>query len=216
MSRHIDKILDQAAIPDTVTDDELDDLKQEIVRDVTATLMFGVKPAPLGYHPTGVEHAEASLQALSCELLRSGQAAEHLSGIVDDPIDIDGALHFGCLLNLAKKPEGALWWWQYAAGAGNATAAYCLHLLHLRRGELRDADHWMSQAIDLDFHMPPRRTARPQPPRAKARNRREAVDQLIEVGEAVDQLIEVEEVWGGEFHRPAQRLADQIEELAAR
>ncbi|MCE0446847.1 hypothetical protein LT493_26370 [Streptomyces tricolor] len=98
-----------------------------------------------------MDGAEESLKALSTRLLRSGRAAKHLAGIADDPVDIDGALHFACLLNLARKPEGALWWWQYAAGAGNATAAYCLHLFHLRRGELRDADHWMRQALDLDF-----------------------------------------------------------------
>ncbi|GAB2892195.1 hypothetical protein GCM10027074_70420 [Streptomyces deserti] len=44
-----------------------------------------------------------------------------------------------------------------AAGAGNATAAYCLHLFHLRRGELRDADHWAHQALTLDtnIHLTP-------------------------------------------------------------
>lgn len=28
---------------------------------------------------------------------------------------------------------------------------YCLHLMHLRRGELRDADHWAHLAADLEF-----------------------------------------------------------------
>ncbi|MFE9454523.1 hypothetical protein [Streptomyces sp. NPDC006739] len=202
MSRSIDRILDQAAIPDTVTDDELDGLKQEIVRDVTATLMFGAQPAPQGHHPTRLEFADRHLKTLSCDLLRSSQAAEHIAGIADDPVDIDGALHFGCLLNLARKPEGALWWWQYAAGAGNATAAYCLHLLHLGRGELRDADHWMRQALDLDISLA-RRPTRPEHPwPTHTRVLREAVDRL-----------KVEEACG-EFHHPDQRLADQIEELA--
>ncbi|MEU6670053.1 hypothetical protein [Streptomyces sp. NPDC046727] len=58
MPRHIDRILDQAAIPDTATDDELEDLKQEIVRNVTATLMFGARPAPQGHDPTRLEYAE--------------------------------------------------------------------------------------------------------------------------------------------------------------
>ncbi|MGW2952829.1 hypothetical protein [Streptomyces eurythermus] len=207
MPRHIDRILDQAAIPDTVTDDELDDLKQEIVRDVTAALMFGAQPAPRGHHPTRMDGAEESLKALSSRLLRSSRAAQHLAGIADDPVDIDGALHFACLLNLARKPEGALWWWQYAAGAGNATAAYCLHLFHLRRGELRDADHWMRQALDLDYDpdfdsMLPR-TRPGQPPAPQPHVLREAVERL-KVDEAC-----------GEFHHPDQQLADRIEELAA-
>lgn len=202
MPRSIDRILDQAALPDTVTDDELDELKQNIVRDVTATLMFGAQPAPQGHHPTRLEFADRCLKELSIDLLRSSQAAEHLAGIADDPVDIDGALHFGCLLNLAMKAEAALWWWQYAAGAGNATAAYCLHLFHLGRGELRDAVHWMGQALDLDINLARRPARREQPWPSHTRVLQEAVDRL-----------KVEEVCG-EFHQPDQRLADQIEELA--
>ncbi|MGD1221986.1 MULTISPECIES: hypothetical protein [Streptomyces] len=209
MPRSIDRILDQAAVPDTVTDDELDDLKQEIVRDVTAVLMFGAKTAPQGHYPTRMDRADAHLEALSCELIRSDEAGEHLSRIAGDPIDTDGALHFGCLLNLAKKPQGALWWWQYAAGAGNATAAYCLHLFHLRCGELRDADHWMLQTLNLnldagvDFTPSAAWTDHPCTPHTKIL--REAVERL--------KVEEAEEI-GGEFHHPDQRLADQIEELA--
>ncbi|MGW2651637.1 hypothetical protein ACWC2T_43900 [Streptomyces sp. NPDC001393] len=164
MPRSIGRILEQAAIPDTVTDDFLEGLKREIVRDVTAVLMFGGQPAPQGHHPTRLECADRYLKALSCDLLRSDKVAQHLAGIADDPVDIDGALHFGCLLNLAMKPEGALWCWQYAAGAGNATAAYCLHLFHLRSGAPRDADHWMRQALDLDITFARRPKTAPAPP----------------------------------------------------
>ncbi|MBL3671315.1 hypothetical protein JL475_36510 [Streptomyces sp. M2CJ-2] len=105
------------------------------------------------------------------------------------------------------KPGGALWWWQYAAGAGNATAAYCLHLFHLRRGELSAADHWMHQALDLGtgIDFTPRPTWLEHPPTPHTEVLREAVERLKveEVGEA-----------GGEFHQPDQRLAEQIEELA--
>jgi hypothetical protein len=200
--RSIDRILDQATLPDTVTDDELDDLKQEIVRDVTAVLMFGARPAPQGHHPTRLEFADRRLKELSSDLLRSSQAAQHLAGIAVDPVDIEGALHFACLLSLARKPEGALWWWQYAAGAGNATAAYCLHLFHLGRGELRDADHWMGQALDLDINVASRPARRKHPWLSQTRILREAVDRL-----------KVEEACG-ELYHPDQRLADQIEELA--
>ncbi|MBT2424101.1 hypothetical protein J7F04_41475, partial [Streptomyces sp. ISL-24] len=96
--------------------------KQEIVRDVTAVMMFGARPAPEGHLPTSLNRAAADLQALSTELLHSDAAAEHLARIVDAPFDADGALHFGCLLNLAQEPDGALCWWQFAVGAGNATA----------------------------------------------------------------------------------------------
>ncbi|MFC9623325.1 hypothetical protein ACFTXM_26130 [Streptomyces sp. NPDC056930] len=32
----------------------------------------------------------------------------------------------------------------------NATSAYCLHLYHLSRGELRDADHWALEAATFE------------------------------------------------------------------
>ncbi|MGW7823583.1 hypothetical protein ACWGLF_36905 [Streptomyces puniciscabiei] len=118
--------------------------------------------------------------------------------MADDPVAIDGALHFGCLLNLAMKPEGALWWWHYAAGAGNATAAYCLHLFHMRRGDLRDADHWMRQALDINFPRRPKHC--PRTPYTRILH--EAVKRLKVDGAC------------GEFHHPHQRLADQFEELA--
>ncbi|MDT0611068.1 hypothetical protein [Streptomyces lancefieldiae] len=204
MPRSFDDYLDQATLPDTVTDADLDALKQEIVRDVTATLMFGARPAPEGHYPTALDRAEAALTALSTELIHSTDAAGYLARIADAPSDADGALHFGCLLNLAHEPDSALWWWQFAAGAGNATAAYCLHLYHLLRGELRDADHWAHQALNLDsdIHLAsttPWPARRPDHP---AMALREAVERL-----------KVEELAGAPFHHPDHRLADQIEEL---
>ncbi|CAM5232434.1 hypothetical protein SHIRM173S_00205 [Streptomyces hirsutus] len=205
MPRSFDEYLDQAALPDTVTDADLDALKQEIVRDVTATLMFGARPAPEGCYPTALDGAEAALTALSTELIHSTDAAGCLARIADAPSDADGALHFGCVLNLAQEPDSALWWWQFAAGAGSATAAYCLHLFHLLRGELRDADHWVHQALDLDsdIHLTPttpRPAHRPEHP-------------AVALRQAVERL-KVEELAGAPFHHPDHRLADQIEELA--
>ncbi|WP_217144922.1 hypothetical protein [Streptomyces sp. AC627_RSS907] len=204
MPRSIDDYLDQAFLPDTVTDADLDALHREIVRDVTATLMFGARPAPEGHYPTALGNAEAALTALSTELIQSTDAAEHLARIADAPSDADGALHFACILSLAQEPDSALWWWQFAAGAGNATAAYCLHLHHLLRGELRDADHWAHQALDLDsdLHLTP---ATPGPARRLDHP-------VLALREAVERL-KVEELAGAPFHHPDHRLADQIEEL---
>lgn len=157
MPRSIHDLLAQAALPDPFTDDDVADLKQEVVREVTATLMFGTRLAPDGHFPTTLDRADKDLQALASELLYSDDAAAHLAKFAEEPADVDGALHFACLLSLADAPDGAQWWWQFAAGAGNATAAYCLHLFHFGRGELRDADHWAHQAITLDtaIHLTP-------------------------------------------------------------
>lgn len=60
----------------------------------------------------------------------------------------------GCILRLTRSHEAARDWWQYAAGDGDAAAAYCLHLHHLARGELTEARWWHTQA---------ERTATPTP-----------------------------------------------------
>ncbi|MER7921371.1 MULTISPECIES: hypothetical protein [unclassified Streptomyces] len=90
-------------------------------------------------------------------------------------------------------------------------STYCLHLFRLRRGEFRDADHWMCQALDLDYDVVldldiafARRPTWPVQPRVRhPQALREAVERL-----------EVEHVHG-EFHHPDQALADQLEEFSA-
>ncbi|MEK8169013.1 hypothetical protein NKH77_01795 [Streptomyces sp. M19] len=64
-----------------------------------------------------------------------------------DNLDIDGARIYACLLSLAGHPESAQYWWQLAAGAGDRMAAYCLHLHHECRGELREAEHWANETV---------------------------------------------------------------------
>lgn len=128
--------------------------------------------------------------------------AERGAHILNPYHGAEGALRFGCLLDLARKPEGALWWWQFAAGAGNATAAYCLYLFHTRRGDLRDAAHWWYQhralgPSDLDL------------PRAGIHGNVDTSSGVLR--QAVERL-KVDEA-AGEFHHPDRRLADQIGKL---
>ncbi|MER7901105.1 hypothetical protein ABTX62_34835 [Streptomyces sp. NPDC096046] len=66
------------------------------------------------------------------------------------------ALVLACVLQLTDTDEGARFWWQYAAGAGQAAAAYCLYLHHLALGERDTADFWHRQTDDVQ---PP-----PEPP----------------------------------------------------
>ncbi|WP_221359255.1 hypothetical protein [Streptomyces beigongshangae] len=207
MPRSIHDILAQAALPDPFTDEDVASLKQEVAREVTATLMFGTPPAPEDHFPTTQDRADTDLQALASELLYSDDTAAHLATFAKEPADVDGALHFACLLSLADISDGAQWWWQFAAGAGNATAAYCLHLFHLGRGELRDADHWAHQiiALDTDIHHLTPLARHQRPPRRPTRALCEAVRRL-EVGEV--------EEWGFRVQRPDSRLAHQVEELA--
>ncbi|GAA4341188.1 hypothetical protein GCM10023086_77310 [Streptomyces venetus] len=59
----------------------------------------------------------------------------------------------------APWPSPVSWSWPtgkkapssgYAAGGGQATGAICLYLMHLRRGEWRDAKYWAGQLDALE------------------------------------------------------------------
>lgn len=197
-------VLNGAGYPDPFTDEDLADLKREIVRDVTSTLMFGADPAPVGHFPTMHTQADHRLATLCAHLLRHRDAAEHVAQLAHDGMDDDGALRFASLLFLVDEREGARFWWGFAAGAGNATAAHCLHLYHLARGELRDADLWALQAVSTESPTVPRTPARRTPARHEAL--RAAVGRL--------KVDAAEESGHSRVPRPAQDLADRIEELA--
>ncbi|WP_051854057.1 hypothetical protein [Streptomyces sp. NRRL S-146] len=77
-------------------------------------------------------------------------------GVAAADVDLDGrgtdpggALAFASLLLLADREEGAQFWLQFAAG-GQATGAICLYLMHLRRGEWRDAKYRARQIEALE------------------------------------------------------------------
>ncbi|MBD0746621.1 hypothetical protein BG418_33865 [Streptomyces sp. CBMA152] len=100
--------------------------------------------------PTALhEQAAHRLWELSQNVITDTEAACRLGKFHADR-DPGGALAFACLLDLAGQEEGAQFWWLFAAGAGNSTSALCLYFLHLRRGELRDADFWATQLAVLD------------------------------------------------------------------
>ncbi|MFC9183308.1 hypothetical protein ACFTZJ_21865 [Streptomyces globisporus] len=56
-----------------------------------------------------------------------------------------GARVLGCILQLAESEENARFWWQYAAGAGDPAASYCLYLHHRALGEDAPARWWHEQ-----------------------------------------------------------------------
>lgn len=102
--------------------------------------------------------ARTLLGVVSGWVLGHQRAAEWLARFADEvpradttarrtrDLDIDGTLVFACLLYRANHRESAQFWWQLAAGAGNGTAAYCLHLHHRSLGEREEAEHWYGQA----------------------------------------------------------------------
>ncbi|MEE1672223.1 hypothetical protein RCR19_43250 (plasmid) [Streptomyces sp. WAC07094] len=114
----------------------------------TLTVSAGTPPGPaLGMllH----EQAEDELRAVCQGVIHQDDAAHRIARF-DTVRDPGGALAFACLLMLADREEGAQFWLQYAAGGGQATGAICLYLMHVRRGEWRDARYWAKQVEALE------------------------------------------------------------------
>ncbi|GAA2359536.1 hypothetical protein [Streptomyces cuspidosporus] len=95
-------------------------------------------------------HAAAhDLQTL-CETVVTHTAATSLQEFVTERLpEPSGARVLGCILHLTDVEDGARSWWQYAAGAGDAAASYCLYLYHLSLGE-NDLAAWWREQTGLD------------------------------------------------------------------
>lgn len=160
----LDELLDDACVlARKYTDYEPPTPQQRIARARARRLSPAAAPQPAA--PIArPEHEQArhELDLASTLVLSTPQAAASLSRLVDDPrIDPEGALVFACLLHLNGREEAARFWWQFAAGGGNPTAAYCLCLDHRRHAEYRDAEHWRRQSAQLRREGRRRRPARP-------------------------------------------------------
>lgn len=83
---------------------------------------------------------ERDLNDLCRAVIRAPGVGDRLVEFADasSPTDQVGARAFGCLLYLGEQPDahdGARFWWRYAAGVGDSTAAYALFLEGLLRDE---------------------------------------------------------------------------------
>lgn len=117
-------------------------------------------------YPTDGEQAAHDLDLAIALVVNAPEAAASLARLVDDQESIapEGALVFGCLLHLARYREAAQFWWQFAAGGGSGTAAFCLCLHHRRHAEFRDADYWRAQSARLARRPSGTRRLRAHPP----------------------------------------------------
>ncbi|GGV67268.1 hypothetical protein GCM10010277_75760 [Streptomyces longisporoflavus] len=115
---------------------------------------YNITAAPRDRRPAGrgpwddrTAQATADLRTL-CETVATRAALETLArGFLTAtlPADPDVACVLGCLLQLGQAPDAARFWWQFAAGAGDHTAAYCLALQHRSQGEETAALLWLEQ-----------------------------------------------------------------------
>ncbi|WRZ87743.1 hypothetical protein OHB54_00725 [Streptomyces sp. NBC_01007] len=125
-----------------------------LVRERTVPRDVIPSPAPT---PAAERHAETTgqdaqpnaatedLHALCETLVLHTPPATVVKFVTDQVPEPRSALVLACVLQLTDTAEGARFWWQYAAGAGQAAAAYCLYLHHLALGERETAEWWHRQ-----------------------------------------------------------------------
>ncbi|MFD7631841.1 hypothetical protein ACFV7Q_38555, partial [Streptomyces sp. NPDC059851] len=103
-------------------------------------------PTPVADRQQAMRGAADDLQAL-CETAVTRAAVSALGGgfLTQTLPQPSGARVLGCILLLTDAEDSARFWWQYAAGAGDSIATYCLYLHHLALGENRQAVWWRRQ-----------------------------------------------------------------------
>ncbi|MFH9016138.1 hypothetical protein ACH4C6_32755 [Streptomyces sp. NPDC017943] len=95
------------------------------------------------------DHTSAKHLRSLCEVAVTHASAPQITDFITEQLPgPGGAWILGCLLYLAGAEDGARYWWQYAAGAGDRGAGYCLSLHHRSRGDDQTADFWLDQADD--------------------------------------------------------------------
>ncbi|MBL1120599.1 hypothetical protein JK364_51195 [Streptomyces sp. 110] len=112
--------------------------------------LFRPQQPPDGWQPDEklLEHAAGALRAVCRVAVGDEGALQEMSSFIGYRTpEPDGAVILGCVLQLAAREDSARFWWQFAAGAGNTTAAYCLYLHHLALGEGPAADWWYRQMV---------------------------------------------------------------------
>lgn len=139
----IDRLLEDAE----VLQDEYDDY--DAAAACARARAAPVPPRP-GRYPSHHEQAAHDLDLAVSLVVGAPQAADGLTRLVDhQDIQPEGALVFASLLYLVGHTDAAQFWWQFAAGGGSSTAAFCLYLYHQHLGEHRDASYWRLQAEHL-------------------------------------------------------------------
>jgi hypothetical protein len=111
---------------------------------------FGTGPrdrtAPMGGGTSSASGAAARDLRTLCETVLAHPTSDSLRDFVTEHLpEPPGARVLGCILQLADAEDSARSWWQYAAGAGDDIASYCLYLQHLVLGDAEAAAWWREQ-----------------------------------------------------------------------
>jgi hypothetical protein len=147
MSRSLDQLLAravQASRPPAYTAQELAAAEARIAARIADRV--AARPGPAG---EGRDEAEVfQYLAILCRTVVEQEGAfQHMAGFLGGRVpQPEGARVLGCVLQLAGREDSARFWWQFAAGAGDGAAAYCLYLHHMTLGETWEAELWHRQA----------------------------------------------------------------------
>ncbi|MGW1642178.1 hypothetical protein [Streptomyces lavendulae] len=109
------------------------------------------RPTPIITSDPGAEQylAFGYVTQLCTTILRSHEI-DTLTAFAAD-YDEAGARTFGCLLYSLDKRESALYWWRFAAGAGDPLAAHLLAAHHAAIGPTTEARAWRAISQMLAF-----------------------------------------------------------------
>ncbi|MEV5644125.1 hypothetical protein AB0L67_28850 [Streptomyces flaveolus] len=116
------------------------------------------RPTPiLTPDPTTTPSAVVDHVRRLCEMVLRSNDIDSLAAFAAD-YDQTGARTFACLLYTLDRRESALYWWRFAAGAGDPLAAHLLAAHHAAVGVAPDARLWRTMARMLGFtrdrHLP--------------------------------------------------------------
>ncbi|MFL0028471.1 hypothetical protein ACJBCE_36725 [Streptomyces sp. NBUL23] len=150
MTPHIDEFLSRARLVSSpYTQDDIDAAQARVLARLHTP---APPPAPAvpadaasADKPTALEAAQ-NLQNLCAAVVTHTTALPTLRTFLTPQLpEPPGARVLGCILQLAESGENARFWWQYAAGAGDPAASYCLYLHHRALGEHAPARWWHEQ-----------------------------------------------------------------------
>ncbi|KPL35657.1 hypothetical protein JI76_01355 [Streptomyces anulatus] len=118
------------------------------------------RPTPINALDSGKSQylAFGYVTQLCTTVLRSAEI-ETLAAFAAD-YDAAGARTFGCLLYSHDRRESAMYWWRFAAGAGDPLAAHLLAAHHAAIGPTTDSRAWIAFSVMLGF-CPDRHVPRP-------------------------------------------------------
>ncbi|MEU5404302.1 hypothetical protein ABZ348_34025 [Streptomyces sp. NPDC005963] len=112
----------------------------------SGTVMLMDLPMPNHRHRTPASDTAVDVLATLCEVVVGSASAVPATDFITEHLPAPQcAVLLGSVFQLVERDEEARYWWQYAAGAGNDTAAFLLYLHHLARGEMHAAAWWCQQ-----------------------------------------------------------------------